>query len=418
MMNKIISPILAPSNDRAVYLYKGQLMLIEDTFQEAQLVLDGIDGATHLKWSRDGRYVAFLLNAQLNIVTVATAQVIVAPIEHVIQYEWGKDTKLYITRNDNALYEWRIQGEVKLLLQQAVIEAYDAVTERAIVKRNDELFSVKLLEEEIGQLQAVTQRAGLYTQVAFSFTGQYVAYISESANRTERHVIVYDFELGITQNLTEMLDVYAGDAMRPHMNDTQGVKEIQWIETDALYFLLSSDGDVRLYYADLYGSVFPASPESEHVMSYAVASSGNWALYVADEPLLEARLDWFDITIGEARTIVSEPAVKVPDLDVFYEMVEVSGVTYYVWGYIPPRCEGAVIVWSGQRRMLGNGYEPRIGQIVTESRAIVYVNHPGAIGYGAGYANTAVNEGALREAIAAWLAQKVEQLVVIQEIVQ
>lgn len=415
-MNKITSPVLAPANNLAVYQYKGQLILLDEAFSEAKVLLNNIEGASHLKWSPDGRHIAFILNSQLIVVTIATAKVVKCPLQQISQFEWETEITLYVTANEETLYRWSLQGEIKLFLEQASIEGYSSARQMAVVKRNQKLFAVQISNGEAGELQEVTLQAGNYVQVAFSFTGQYVAYISEVEHKKERHVFVYDFETGITQNLTEMLDVYAGDAMSPQFNSEQGIKEIQWIETDALYFLLSIDGDVRLYYADLYGSLFPASPENEHIMSYSVAQSGNWALYVANEPLLEARLDWFDITTGEGRTIVSEQTSSELDVECFYEMVEIDGFAYYLWGYVPQKCEAAVVVLSGQGRMLGNGYEQRLLCTLNENKAIIYVNHPGALGYGAAYANERLNEDALKEAIAVWLSQKVDQSVVIKEI--
>lgn len=406
-MFKISSPVLSPVNDRAVYQKNGQFMLLDDAFDQANVLLHNIDGASHLKWSHDGEYIAFILNGQLKVVTVATAFVVDSPLQNVSQFEWGTGTTLYVTANNGDLYEWLLQGQANCLLEQASIEAYHVAKEMAVIKRGHQLFAVQVREGKVGHLQEVTVQPGCYQQVAFSFTGQYVAYVGETD--FERHLYVYDFDLGITQNLTEMLDVYAGDAMSPHTNDKQGIKEIQWIETDALYFLLSSDGDVRLYYADLYGSLFPASPESEHIVSYSVARNGNWALYVANQPFTQARLSWFDITMGEGRTIEEQPVSKLQQVESYYEIVEVASTAYYMWGYVPPQCEKALIILSGQGRMLGNGYEARIAKELSAENAVVLVNHPGALGYGVHYANAQFNEeneADIQQVVAKWLAQK------------
>lgn len=413
-MMKISNPVLAPVNNQAVYLYNEYLMLLDEAFQIGEILLEGIDGASHLKWSLDGLYVGFILNGQLKIVIVTTRQVMEAPFQNVSQYEWGADTVLYVTAKEGALYKWSLQDEAQLLLEQASIEAYSAAQDMMIVKRVGQLFACKLNKGEVEELQEITKQTGQYGQAAFSFTGQYVAYTGETVK--ERHVYVYDFELGITQNLTEMLDVYAGDAMNPHTSDKQGLKEIQWTETDALYFQLSIDGDVRLYYADLYGSLFPASPESEHIVSYTVANSGNWVLYVADKPFQETRLDWFDITMGEGRKIVNQSVPMPRNVEVYYEMVEVADMTLYVWSYVPAQCEAAYVVLSGQGRMLGNGYEPRLESGLNENKAVVYVNHPGAFGYGTAYAGALkeVNHAQLLKVITDWLIQKVGRTIRIE----
>lgn len=409
-MSKISSPVLSPNNQQAVYVYNDQLMILDNTFDQGKVLLKNIAGASHVKWSSNSMYIAFILDGQLKIVMVETAEVVDVPISYVSQFEWGANFTLYVTTREGDLYSWSLQSEAQLLLERAVIEAYSIEKEMAVVKCSDRLFAVKVSEDKIGKLQQITPEIGRYEQVAFSFTGQYVAYIGTT--KTERHVYVYDFELGVTQNLTELLDVYAGDAIDPFSSANLGIKEIQWIETDALYFQVSSDGDVRLYYADLYGSLFPATPENEHLVSYSVARNGNWALYVATKPFIEVRLALFDITTGEGRTIDEFPVSVNHNVETYYEIVENEGITYYMWGYVPTQCETALVVRNGQGRMFGNSYNNRI-TLLNRKQAVVYVNHPGAFGYGQAYASAYCNEGqgSLQIVVESWLKQKTGRLI-------
>ena len=415
---KISNPVLAPANDQAVYINEGSLMHLDANFDEGRLLIEDVAGASHVKWSLDGEYVAFILNGRLQIVTVSTKQLVEVPLQNVSQFEWGAETVLYVTAEAGALYKWSFGGDPKLLLEEAIIEAYCIATARVIVKREQQLFVVYFSGDDVLELQEITLQSGQYGHVTFSFSGQYVAYIGET--KTERHVYVYHFDLGLTQNLTEMLDVYAGDAMNPHLSSAHGVKEIQWTETDALYFLLSSDGDVRLYYADVYGSLFPASPESEHINSFSVAASGNWALYIADQPFIETSLEWFDITMGEGRTLIKQE-IKVPsNVETFYEMVDDASGMLYIWGYVPAQAEIVNVVLSGKGRMLGNGYAPYLADQLIENKAVVYINHPGAFGYGLSYTRKEFieDEDKIQKLIVNWLEQKTGRIFIIDKIVK
>ena len=90
-MMKISNPVLAPANDQAVYISEGSLMHLDANFDEGRLLLEDVAGASHVRWSLDGEYVAFILNGRLQIVTVSTKQLVEVPLQNVIQFEWGAE---------------------------------------------------------------------------------------------------------------------------------------------------------------------------------------------------------------------------------------------------------------------------------------------------------------------------------------
>lgn len=126
---------------------------------------------------------------------------------------------------------------------------------------------------------------------ALSFDGQYIAMFGQQYSR--RQLFVYDIEQQIVQNMTEMLGEAIGFNAKPY-----SVEAPSWTETNAFYFLVNANKEVRLYYGDLYGTLLPASPEEERIYAYTVEKSGNWAVTAALTVENMNKYAQLDITTG------------------------------------------------------------------------------------------------------------------------
>lgn len=135
---------------------------------------------------------------------------------------------------------------------------------------------------------------------AISDDAQYIACFAEQYG--QMHVIVYDRTLHIVQNMTELL----GDPIGNTLTTLEGVASLApfWTETNAFYFLVTANNEVRLYYGDLYGTLLPASPEDECIYAYAIARSGNWAVTAVETLTGEHQLLFLNITTGKQQLIL------------------------------------------------------------------------------------------------------------------
>ena len=137
------------------------------------------------------------------------------------------------------------------------------------------------------------------SSAAVSFDAQYVAFFAEQFGMTQ--LFVKDIAMNVVQNMTEMLGETIGNTLTAQAGGS--ILTPEWTETNAFYFLVTANHEVRLYYGDLYGTLLPASPEDEKIYTFAIARSGNWAVTGLETQNGEQQLLYLDITTGEQQLI-------------------------------------------------------------------------------------------------------------------
>ncbi|WP_431027876.1 S9 family peptidase [Lysinibacillus sp. LZ02] len=234
---------------------------------------------------------------------------------------------------------------------------------------------------------------GHYGGATFSFDNRYIAYVGSDAsykNATHAQVYVYDTETKLTQNITEMLDAPVGDLAVADVQQGVDTPAVIWTETNALYFQLSTMGDVRLYYADLAGCIFPASPEGEHLYGYDVARSGNWALLTISNPTFPGELFYFDITTGERRQLTdfNEVLLKKVPLSTPEAIVYTTSIgDVHGWIMQPTNYEEGkkypliVEVHGGPHTMYANTFFHEMQLLAAQGYGVLYVNPRGSHSY-------------------------------------
>ena len=247
-----------------------------------------------------------------------------------------------------------------------------------------------IIDVETKQETILVDKAGYYGGATFSLDNRYIAYVGNDAtyqNATHTQLYVYDTETKLIQNLTEMLDAPVGDLAVADVQQGVHAPAVVWTETNALYFQLSTMGDVRLYYADLDGSIFPASPEGEHIYSYDVARSGNWALITASNPTFPGELLYFDITTGERRQLttfngafLNEVTLVTPEAIVYETSIgDVHGwlmkPTHYEEGKKYPLI---VEIHGGPHAMYANTFFYEMQLLAAQGYGVLYVNPRGS----------------------------------------
>lgn len=168
--------------------------------------------------------------------------------------------------------------------------------------------SLYMRDLETGEETAIIEQDGYYGSVAFSFDDERLAFVGHSRayeNATQAELYVYDVANQTTQCLTEGIDAPIGDyVVADHQQGAQA-PGVVWTKDDHLYFQVSTDGDVRLYFASLDGAVYPASPEDEHVYGYDIARDGSFALTAISNPVSPGELYKLAISTGEREALTS-----------------------------------------------------------------------------------------------------------------
>jgi len=382
--NLFLQPLLSPQNDKAIYIKNNALYLLEEPFKEANLLATNFQDVKNLRWSKDGQTIAYIQNQKLKLLNVQSGTLFKIFSNDVESFEWGEQDTLYVTQtSERELCVLQIRtDEVVTCLKNAKVAAVMSSKKMCVFIRDKHLYLYDLQKETVDQ---ITSDAGDYQNITVSFDENYISF-SGGVNGSSS-LYVFDIGLHLLQNLTEMLDLYVGDALNPTYSEMYQTKQIQWTETNALYFLVSTMGDVRLYYADLDGSIFPASPEEEHVYDFSVSNSGNWAIIANSNPTIESQLSHFDITMGAVRLIEQQTGLKINHVEKFYEVIQIESNLYNTWTLFPEGSKEIIVICNKQNEMLGNTYYEDIYEYLQSNKAVIYMNIPGAAGYDEIYRN-------------------------------
>ncbi len=250
-----------------------------------------------------------------------------------------------------------------------------------------------IVDTKTKEEKVLVEAEGYYGDVSYSYDNRYIAYVGSDTsykNATHNNVYVYDRRTGLTQQLTEMLNAPVGDLAVADVQQGVDAPGVVWTETNALYFQLSTMGDVRLYYADLEGSIFPASPEGEHIYSYDVARNGNWAIAAISNPVFPGELFFLDITSGERRQLTNfneefmkEVPLSVPEPIVYQTTIgDVHGWIIKPVSYEKGKKYPLIVeVHGGPHTMYANTFFHEMQLLASQGYGVLYVNPRGSHGY-------------------------------------
>ncbi|MGG0644188.1 S9 family peptidase [Sporosarcina gallistercoris] len=251
-----------------------------------------------------------------------------------------------------------------------------------------------LVDVETKEETVLVDEQGYFGGAAFSENDRYIAYGGSDRtfeNATHSELYVYDCENRTTLNLTEALDAPVGDAVVADHQQGPNPPEAVWTEGDYLYFQVTTMGDVRLYFADLEGSLYPASPESEHVYDYDVAKNGQFALAAISDPVNPGELYRLDIATGERKALTSFNETYVADTILIQpETIQLEGAggfDVHGWLLKPANYkEGSkyplvVNIHGGPHAMYGNSFFHEMQVLAAQGWGVLYINPRGSHGY-------------------------------------
>lgn len=266
---------------------------------------------------------------------------------------------------------------------------------RAKVKDWNFQSPIYVFDIETKQEQEIEIRDGYFGGAAFSFDDAYIAYVGSDQtfkNATHNEVYVYELATQTTTTITQGIDAPAGDLVVADHQQAANAPAVVWTETNALYFQLSTMGDVRLYYATLDGAVYPASPEDEHIYDYTVFKSGNEALIAVTNRIFPGELFKYDITTGKRQQLTHFNDAWLEDVT----LVDAEPIvyrshddTYDVHGWLmkPINYEAGqqypliVEIHGGPHAMYGNSFFHELQLLAAQGYGVLYTNPRGSHGY-------------------------------------
>lgn len=251
-----------------------------------------------------------------------------------------------------------------------------------------------LVDIETKEETVLVDEQGYFGDAAFSLDDRYIAYAGANRtfeNATQADVYVYDSKDGTTMNLTEGLDAPVGDGVVADVQQGPNPPGIVWTERNNLYFQVSTMGDVILYYADLEGSLFPATPENEHIYDYDISENGQFALIAVSDLVNPGELMKLDIATGErkALTTFNETYVTKTTL-VKAEAIQFEGAGGFdVHGWLMKPAnytEGTTYplvtnIHGGPHVMYGNSFFHEMQMFAAQGWGVLYINPRGSGGY-------------------------------------
>lgn len=418
---RISSPKWSPDGTKIAFLSnrdeKKQLYILHSSGGEAKKVTDAANGVSSFRWSPCGEKIWLTASVKQGKTVTDKAE-----------KEESKFPQAYVVNG----MKYKMDGiggsglrAQDQFMQIAVLNLADEKLEQVTtgdfhhglagisrdgneivmsVNRAENLdyeFSTPLyiIDTKTKEEKVLIDAEGYYGDVSYSYDNRYIAYVGSDAsykNATHHNVYVYDRETGLTQQLTEMLDAPVGDLAVADVQQGVEAPGVVWTETNALYFQLSTMGDVRLYYADLEGSIFPASPEGEHIYSYDVARSGNWGIAAISNPVFPGELFFLDIASGERRQLTNfneefmrEVPLSVPEAFVYQTAIgDVHGWIMKPVSYEQGKKYPLIVeVHGGPHTMYANTFFHEMQLLASQGYGVLYVNPRGSHGYSQEFVN-------------------------------
>ncbi len=251
-----------------------------------------------------------------------------------------------------------------------------------------------IVDVETKEETVLVDEDGHFGGATFSYDNRYIAYVGatrEYANTTHTELYIFDTEDGSRMCLTEGVDAPIGDyVVADHL---QGVEAptVVWTRDNHLYFQLSTMGDVRLYFASLDGSVYPASPENEHVYGYDISLDGEFAIVAVSNAVSPGEIFKQTIATGKRDRLTSFNEKYLDEV----ELIEPSAIVYkgakdwdvHGWLMKPVGYETGekypliISIHGGPAAMYANTFTHEMQLFTALGYGVLYVNPRGSHSY-------------------------------------
>jgi dipeptidyl aminopeptidase/acylaminoacyl peptidase len=410
---RISSPQWSPNGKQVAFLTnrkeKNQLYIVNRRGGEAQQMTTLPNGVNSYLWSPNGEkiWLTSSVKSGLEMMEEEEKQDTKFPKAYVVDKMKYKADSVgllpqerysHIATLDLATKELNVftEGNYSHSLQGISNDGKTLVMSVNRVENTDDVFRMPLylVNVDTKKETLLIDEEGYYGGAVFSFDDRYIAFGGSDQtfkNATHGHLYIYDTETKQIQKLTEMFDVPVGDYAVGDVQQGAFAPAVVWTENNDLYCQVSTEGDVRLYYATLEGALYPATPENEHVYGYAIFKDGNRALMTVSNPTFPGELFDFDITTGERKqlttfneTFLQETTVSTPESIVYTSK---DGTTVNGWIMKPAKfVEGEkypliVEVHGGPHTLYANTFFHEMQLLAAQGYGVFYVNPRGSHGY-------------------------------------
>lgn len=410
---RVSSPQWSPDGKQVAFLAKRnekqQLYLLNSRGGEAQELTTLPNGVNSYLWSPCGEklWITSTVKKGLSITEQEEKEEKKVPKAYVVdkmkykadsigllpQERYSQIAKVDLASKEVSTFT---EGDYSHSLQGISHDGKTLVIAVNRAENTDDVFRTPLflVDVETKEETVLIDEDGYYGGAEFSFDDRYIAFGGSDhtyKNATHGHVYIYDTETKTTQKLTEMLDVPVGDYAVADIQQGVEAPTVIWTENNDLYFQVSTEGDIRLYYATLEGAIYPASPENEHVYGYAVFKNGNRALMTVSNPTFPGELFDFDITTGERKQLTTFNAefletttLSTPEA---ISYTAKDGMTVHGWIMKPAQyTEGEkypfiVEVHGGPHTLYANTFFHEMQLLAAQGYGVLYVNPRGSHGY-------------------------------------
>ncbi|KQL33259.1 S9 family peptidase [Psychrobacillus sp. FJAT-21963] len=395
-LHSITSPVLSPSGKEAVFIrtqmdekdnkYYAHLYHLNLNTEEITQWTHKKERVSSPKWSRDGKYIAFLSNreekSQIYILPSSggEAKQLTTMEKGISSYLWSPcGKKIWFTaplkegkswtdepeKDEKKLPEAYVVDKMKYHADGAgllPVDVYKQIgsidIETAVItpftegnyqynlqavshdgkklvigvnREENQDFSftqpMYLVDIDTKEETEIINEDGYFGGAAFSKDDQYLAFVGMPRtyqNATHAEVYVYEVNSGIRQIITEGFDAPVGDYAAADFQQGASAPDVVWTDDNHLYFQVSTMGDIRLYFASLEGELYPATGEDEHVYGYDVDTTGTFALVTVSNPIFPGELFRQNLATGERKVLTQFNKDYLNDV----ELVEPEAIVF------------------------------------------------------------------------------------------
>lgn len=388
---------------------KNQIYVLHADGGEAWQITKVTNGATNPVWSPDGKKIAF--------------QVALKEDEQLIAKEEKEEKKLVPLEVDRMKYKSDAQGfwngkymqiaivdvetgEMELLTDQKAnyqLESWspDGKYIALTADLNKDLdFSfvsdIYLCEAATKKLEKLTNSTGYFGGVRWSPDGKYIAFIGherEFDNATLSKIYIHDTNTNMTTCLTEGSELLIGDYVVGDFQQGSVSPGILWNnDSESFYFIASDHGNTVLYYATVFGEMYPALLDKQHIYGATTGGNVDYAVVAISKPTLQGDLFLLHVPTGNLERLTAEnekfnEEVKLAEVEEF-EMKTSDNWDLHGWIMRPANFEEGkkypliLEIHGGPHTMYANTYFHEFQMLAANGYAVLFTNPRGSHGYG------------------------------------
>ncbi|TFD99254.1 S9 family peptidase [Jeotgalibacillus salarius] len=327
-----------------------------------------------MKYKADGAGLLDDKKQQIAVIDLAS--------EEISQLTKGEDSY--------SLFAWSPDGK-------QLAFATDADAKEKDFSFNNELYLYNIEDDSREKIKTAEGYVGF---AAWSPEGDQLAFTAAARtyeNATHSEVWVWNKATGVSECLTEGIDAPAGDYAIGDIQQGANVQGAVWADNKSLYFVITDQGNVNLYYASTEGEVYPAYEGAHHVYGFDVHGASQKIAAAISTTENPGDLHVIHVPTGEAsqvtnvnKQLLEEVEIVVPET-VAYESTD--GYTVHGWFMKPAGFKDGeevpmiLNIHGGPHAMYGNTFFHEMQLLAAEGYAVLYTNPRGSHGYGQEFVN-------------------------------